>query len=432
MKMSFYDWCVQNNKQRVLDEWDKNLNLVMPNEVASHTHIKYWFTCNNGHSLLVRPTDRARAKYGCKLCYGNVVRVGENDLHTVNPILALEWDYNKNYPLTPSDVCANSSKSFWWICAEGHSYKATMSNRNNGTTCSVCSNRIVIQGINDLTTTHPQFAKQWDYVKNHGKTPEMFVAGSNYHAWWICDVCGHEWNTAIATRTITAKNGDCPECCKNIKRESYYRTIIDSRGSLENSGYEYLLDWDYESNIDIHTSDFTIGSAKKVWWKCRVCGHRWLSTICDRTFGHGCPECARINHISSLQNKICEYINEQYNFPIQHEYNCSLICRNPKTNMILPYDNELVINGMSLIIECNGKQHYEISSFAYLTAKAQNTTPEQALADQQHRDRIKKEYALSQGYAFLEIPYWTEHDESYKKLIDDKILTLPQQNNIPA
>ena len=67
-----------------------------------------------------------------------------------------------------------------------------------------------------------------------------------------------------------------------------------------------------------------------------------------------------------------------------------------------------------------------------MQAKYRNTTPEQALLDQQHRDKIKKDYALSQGYHYLEIPYWTEHDESYKTLIDSKIheiLTFTQQND---
>lgn len=36
------------------------------------------------------------------------LQVGINDLATVNPELANEWNYEKNYPLTPMDV------SFYW------------------------------------------------------------------------------------------------------------------------------------------------------------------------------------------------------------------------------------------------------------------------------------------------------------------------------
>lgn len=58
-------------------------------------------------------------------------------------------------------------------------------------------------------------------------------------------------------------------------------------------------------------------------------------------------------------------------------------------------------------------------------------TPEEALNLLQYRDKLKKEYALSHGYEFLVIPYWTESDDSYKTLIDNKIseiLSLTTQN----
>ena len=304
-----------------------------------------------------------------------------------------------------------------------------MSNRNNGTTCSICSNRVVAIGINDLVTTHPHFAKQWNYDKNEGYTPEMFVSGSNYLAWWKCDKCGHEWQTKIATRTITSKNGECPICAKAVKLETYYQTLTNNRGSLNDSDFECLLDWDYAKNIDIDIGNLTIGSSKNVWWKCHICSHEWMSPVYTRTSGHGCPECARLNNVSSLQNKICEYIFDKYGVIMNHEYNCELICRNPKTKMILPYDNELIHNKCRLIIECNGRQHYEICGFTYLAAKEKDITPEQALKDQQYRDNLKRDYAISQGYYYLAVPYWTESDDSYKNLIDEMFHKIFTQQN---
>ena len=40
MKMSFYDWCKQNNKQHVLDEWDTTMNSVGFNDISAFTHKK--------------------------------------------------------------------------------------------------------------------------------------------------------------------------------------------------------------------------------------------------------------------------------------------------------------------------------------------------------------------------------------------------------
>ena len=61
-----------------------------------------------------------------------------------------------------------------------------------------------------------------------------------------------------------------------------------------------------------------------------------------------------------------------------------------------------------------------------------NISLQEAFEYQLWKDEYKKQYALSQGYHYLEIPYWTEHDGSYQQLIDDtihKILTLKTQQN---
>ena len=76
-----------------------------------------------------------------------------------------------------------------------------------------------------------------------------------------------------------------------------------------------------------------------------------------------------------------------------------------------------------------GDHHYSSKSgLIRRKAKKYNIYSEQILADIQWRDEYKKQYALSQGYHYLAIPYWTEQDESYKTLIDNKIAELTTQN----
>jgi hypothetical protein len=59
---------------------------------------------------------------------------------------------------------------------------------------------------------------------------------------------------------------------------------------------ELLKEWDYERNKDIDPNHVSIGSSKKVWWKCKVNpNHVWRGNICNRTRkekGRGCPFCA--------------------------------------------------------------------------------------------------------------------------------------------
>jgi hypothetical protein len=58
-----------------------------------------------------------------------------------NPELSMEWDYNNNGKLTPSDVAPYSHHIANWVCPQGHLYKAIISNRNlHKTGCPHCQN----------------------------------------------------------------------------------------------------------------------------------------------------------------------------------------------------------------------------------------------------------------------------------------------------
>lgn len=54
-----------------------------------------------------------------------------------------------------------------------------------------------------------------------------------------------------------------------------------------------LAEWHGERNRGIDPRVLAAGSARKVWWRCRQCGHEWAASIVDRGRGTGCPRCAR-------------------------------------------------------------------------------------------------------------------------------------------
>lgn len=53
---------------------------------------------------------------------------------------------------------------------------------------------------------------------------------------------------------------------------------------------ELMKEWNYERNKQYIPSELTIGSSKKVWWKCKY-GHEWEAVIHTRVKGVGCPYC---------------------------------------------------------------------------------------------------------------------------------------------
>ena len=83
-----------------------------------------------------------------------------------NKILISEWDWEKNDELGiyPDILTCGSHKKVWWKCADGHSWASIISNRarlNRG--CPYCAGQKPIIGKNDLKTTHPEIAKEWNY-----------------------------------------------------------------------------------------------------------------------------------------------------------------------------------------------------------------------------------------------------------------------------
>ena len=201
--------------------------------------------------------------------------------------------------------------------------------------------------------------------------------------------------------------------CKKCR--SLAQKLIDEFG--DNALEKY---WDYENNVG-SPWDVPYGIHKSMFFKCEKHGG---FSVRPKVFFEStwkCSECAREHEESSLQAKVSRHLAEQYHCTVNHERDCILRCINQNNGYVLPYDNEVIYGDIKLIIEVNGIQHYECGGLTKLVAAQMNISNQEAFEYQKWKDEYKKQYAISQGYHYLEIPYWTEHDESYKQLIDDKI-----------
>ncbi len=96
-----------------------------------------WWKCSRSHEWKASIANRTRKKSGCPYCAGNKVIVGENDLNTKCPDLALEWNNEKNL-ITASECAFRSHKKYWWKCEYGHEWKASPHNRAVGDGCPMC------------------------------------------------------------------------------------------------------------------------------------------------------------------------------------------------------------------------------------------------------------------------------------------------------
>ena len=119
-------------------EWNHEKNdKLTPSDVMPNSNKKVWWKCSNGHEWQAMVSSRNKGAC-CPYCSGRNAIKGENDLQTVNPTLAKEWNYEKNNGLTPMDVLPNSGKNVWWKCSEGHEWQARIADRNKGRGCPIC------------------------------------------------------------------------------------------------------------------------------------------------------------------------------------------------------------------------------------------------------------------------------------------------------
>jgi DNA-directed RNA polymerase subunit RPC12/RpoP len=191
-------------------EWHptKNGELTPSDVKATESSKVWWLSPACGHEWSGGVGARQIGQ-GCPICPGNQILVGDNDLATVNPTLAAEWHPTKNGILSPKDFTGKSGIEVWWLNPNcGHEWPAQISSRANGGGCSVCANKILLVGFNDLATTSPIKASMWHPTKNGVRLPTQFFAGTQREQfWWLCPKCSHEWKTTGATD----KSG-CPKC----------------------------------------------------------------------------------------------------------------------------------------------------------------------------------------------------------------------------
>ncbi len=280
---------------------------------------KIWWICNKGHEWDDSPGHRSKGRK-CPICSNFRVLKGYNDLATTNPELAKEWNYKKNYPLKPEEVIAGSSKKVWWICKKGHEWEVSLSHRKKGSGCPYCSNQKVLAGYNDLVTTNPELAKEWNYEKNYPITPDQVVAGSNKKVWWVCEK-GHEWKQAPNIRTTGC---GCPYCAG--------QKILVGFNDLATTNPRLAKEWNYEKN-KFGPESVMEHSNKKVWWKCDK-EHEWQADINSRGSGSNCPICSKELKTSFPEKTIYLYIKKIYDDTIENYRDISI--ENKEIDIYIP------------------------------------------------------------------------------------------------
>jgi len=194
----------------IASQWDYEKNeKETPETITSGSKVKYWWICPVGHSWFAS-VDKRTSGRGCGVCRNLTFVPGINDLATIRPDIASEWDYEKNEPLTPQQVGAGSEIKVWWRCSLGHSFDSNIDSRcRDGKGCRICAGRELLLGFNDLLSRHPNLAAEWHPTKNGTLKPEEIHGGQPINYWWLGE-CGHEWKAKLSNRA--SSGAGCPKC----------------------------------------------------------------------------------------------------------------------------------------------------------------------------------------------------------------------------
>lgn len=322
------------------------------------------FTCHNGHTFeflppVTLPATMTPTMYTptCGLCTPRRVRVGANDLQTMRPTAAAQFDIYRNGGLTAADVATNSSNTHWWICANGHSHGVSPSKKTLPTyNCPICSNRTTRSGDNCIVTTHPRFAAMWAQGWAENRSPATIGAGSNLLANWRCDaghifparpwelvtgkrschICSRErtipfedslaaTHPDIAARLHPTMNGNLTAArvthgerrtmwwvCQKNENHSYPARIdkvtlgLDCRiccsrklraGDNDLGTTDPVLSLELHPYLNMKKAHEMFPSDHKLWWKCKAKNHDHQQTTQNRRQSNGCPKCEPADRI---------------------------------------------------------------------------------------------------------------------------------------
>ncbi len=368
-------------------EWNYGKNGDSPRDYFKMSNKVVWWKCLKGHEWKAKISARTLQGANCPFCSQRKASEHYN-LLLCNHKICDEWDYDKNGGLTPLDFTPHSNEYVWWKCQYGHSWKASINNRTNGTGCPECKKilqtsfpeqaiffyfkRVFPDAINceksfgyelDIYVPSQRIALEYDGVAFHSserkrnidKKKNEFCLNKDIKLIRIMELGLTPFDNCVCfMRNSTTSLESLEEVIKlvldyigadesivNLERD--YNDIVSKyliskeETSIAINYPNLVEEWDWEKNGTLTPNLFTKGSSQTIWWKCKF-GHSWKALICSRCKGHGCPICGRKLTIEGKQKKVlCVETNKVF-----------LSIKEAATTMGL--------NKVSIIRCCQGKQ----------------------------------------------------------------------------
>lgn len=246
---SFKQWCIEADRQDVLDRWDYKLNNCNPDEICYGTNKKYWFKCDKyseHKSELKKISDFTKGQHGsikCKQCNSIAQYILNN---FPNKKLEDVWDFEKNEDLNPWNILYGSRIKIWIKCQNKDyhgSYEILCNNFSQGQRCGYC-HAIKFHPTDSLgqyiTNNYGKEFLNKVWSSKNKKSPFEYMPYSNQKAWFKCLDDKHEDFYRTVSNIIFSEF----RCAKCVHENSESMLEEKTRIYLETLDYTILHEYD--------------------------------------------------------------------------------------------------------------------------------------------------------------------------------------------
>lgn len=385
---SFEKWCIENNKQYILDVWDYELNNCQPNEILFSTATKYYFKCPNKlHESELKQISSYTS--GCMNIKCNKCNSFEQwCINNNRQDILNRWDCELN-ACKPDEINYGTEKKYYFKCPK-NIHKSELKNISSFTggqegsmNCNKCSS--IAQYLIDMYGEYA-LSKYWDYEKN-------IINPWNISKFWdekIWIKCQEkDYHDSYNSRCADFATGHrCPYCYGKQTHP------LDSLGALYPESLKVWSDKNGKSPYE-----YSPRSMQEVYWKCPDNTHKdYLRTI-DRSniLNFRCPECQYSKGEKAIEQyfMVMGFKKDEDYIPQKDYYDLLGV-----KDGLLSYD--FYLPDYNLLIEYQGEQHEKPIDFK---GKGKKYAKEKFKIQQEH-DKRKREYANNHNINLLEIWYW--------------------------
>ena len=255
-------------------EFDTNANPGIDPEGLMSTDRVHWRCLRAGHTAFTRVDTRR--ELGCTACRRaaavQVERPGfagdpSSTFLIRFPERAAGFHSALNAGRTLEGIGHSSEEVLLWSCDNGHVWPTTANSIARGHGCCYCSNLYVWPGFNDLASTEPEVAAEWDYDENGAVHPtDVYRLRKKPYA-WKCTSHGHTWTATVFDRVKRGRG--CPYC----------------GGTQTWAGFNCMETTDPETAAVLHpylnaftASEVSAGSQRRAFFNCG-CGQIYNEKI---------------------------------------------------------------------------------------------------------------------------------------------------------